>query len=104
MTTRKQVQEVRDFIALAENAVTIAQQKLKTLKESVSVGEKWGEPTPVSPAERGKYAGRNVDELLKSYRALKKSGPHKRGSPEYGRMRELAFAIRAKTGWGGVGD
>lgn len=104
MTTRKQVQEVRDFIALAENAVTIAQQKLRTLRESVSVGEKWGEPTRVSPAERGKYAGRNVDELLKSYRALKKSGPHKRGSPEYGRMRELAFAIRAKTGWGGVGD
>lgn len=64
--------------------------------------EKWGEPTQVSPEERGKYQGKTKAELLKSYHALKKSGPHKRGSPEYGRMRELAFAIRAKTGWGRV--
>jgi len=104
MTTRKQIQEVRDFIALAENAVSLAKRKLQTLKENAAVGEKWDTPTKVSPSERGKYSGRNVDELLKSYRALKKSGPHSRGSPEYGRMRELAFAIRAKTGWGGVGD
>lgn len=104
MTTRKQIQEVRDFIALAENAVTIAQQKLRTLRESVSVGEKWGTKTAVSPSERGKYEGKTADELLKQYRALKKSGPHKRGSAEFGKMRELAFAIRAKTGWGGVGD
>lgn len=64
--------------------------------------EKWGKPTKVSPAERGKYAGRTKAELLKSYNALKKSGPHPKGSPEYGRMRELAFAIRAKGGWGKV--
>lgn len=102
MATRKQIQEVRDFIALAENAVILAKAKLAHLNENVQ--EKWGEPTRVSPAERGKYAGKDVDQLLKSYRALKKSGPHRRGSPEYGRMRELAFAIRAKTGWGGVGD
>lgn len=69
-----------------------------------SLDEKWGEPTKVSPAERGKYKGRSLEELRKSYAALKKSGPHKQGSPEFGRMRELAFAIRAKTGWGGVGD
>lgn len=64
--------------------------------------EKWGKPTKVSPEERGKYAGKTKDELLKSYNALKKSGPHKKGSPEYGRMRELAFAIRAKSDWGKV--
>lgn len=64
--------------------------------------EKWGKSTKVSPAERGKYQGRTKAELLKSYNALKKSGPHPKGSPEYGRMRELAFAIRAKTGWGKV--
>lgn len=64
--------------------------------------EKWGTPTKVSPQERGKYAGRTKSELLKSYNALKKTGPHPKGSPEYGRMRELAFAIRAKTGWGKV--
>lgn len=102
MPTRKQIQEVRDFIALAENAVSLAKNKLARLNENVQ--EKWGEPTRVSPSERGKYAGRNVDDLMKQYRALKKSGPHKRGSSEYGKMRELAFAIRAKTGWGGLGD
>lgn len=64
--------------------------------------EKWGTPTTVSATERGKYAGRTKSELLKSYNALKNSGPHPKGSPEYGRMRELAFAIRAKTGWGKV--
>lgn len=66
--------------------------------------EKWGTPTKVNPKEKGKYAGKTKAELLKSYNALKKSGPHKKGSPEYGRMRELAFAIRAKSGWGKVKD
>ena len=54
------------------------------------------------PSEKGKYEGKTKGELLKSYNALKKSGPHRSGSPEFGRMRELAFAIRAKSGWGGV--
>lgn len=69
---------------------------------SKKVDEKWGEPTTVSPSERGKYSGKNKAELLKSYNALKKTGPHHKGSPEYSRMRELAFAIRAKGGWGKV--
>lgn len=69
-----------------------------------AINEKWGKPTVVSPEEKGKYKGKSKDELLKSYNALKKSGPHKKGSPAYGRMRELAFAIRAKGGWGKVQD
>jgi len=68
-----------------------------------SIQEKWGTETEVSPSEKGKYKGKSLEDLRKSYRALKDSGPHKKGSPEFGRMRELAFAIRAKTGWGGVG-
>lgn len=68
------------------------------------LAEKWGTPTIVSPEEKGKYAGKSKAELLKSYNALKKLGPHKKGSPEYGRMRELAFAIRAKSDWGKVKD
>lgn len=66
------------------------------------IDEKWDKDTAVDPQERGKYNGRTKDELLKSYNALKSSGPHPRGSPEFGRMRELAFAIRAKGGWGKV--
>lgn len=69
-----------------------------------NVSEKWGVATKVSPEEKGKYAGKSKAELLKSYNALKKSGPHSKGSPEFGRMRELAFAIRAKGGWGKVED
>ena len=64
--------------------------------------EAWGEPTTVSSSERGKYEGKTKDELLQQYNELKKTGPHKQGSPEYGKMRELAFAIRAKSGWGPV--
>ena len=74
----------------------------KKVNETEQVDEKWGEETTVSPSERGKYKGKSLEELRKSYNALKASGPHKKGSPEYGRMRELAFAIRAKTGWGNV--
>lgn len=64
--------------------------------------EAWEEPTNVSASERGKYEGKTKEELLKSYNALLKSGPHEKGSADYGRMRELAFAIRAKSGWGPV--
>ena len=82
----------------AEELMREYQQYLK----ETALKEKWGKPTTVAPAERGKYQGRTKADLLKSYRALKKTGPHSKGSPEYGRMRELAFAIRAKSGWGKV--
>jgi hypothetical protein len=73
-----------------------------SLYNSASIGEKWGEPTKVAASEKGKYEGKTKSELLKAYRALRKSGPHPKTSPEYGRMRELAFAIRAKSDWGRV--
>lgn len=68
------------------------------------LGEKWGTDTTVSPSERGKYHGKTKAELLHAYHTLKASGPHHKGSHEYERMRELAFAIRAKGGWGRVGE
>jgi hypothetical protein len=78
---------------------------LNIINEAVgAINEKWGKSTVVSPEEKGKYAGKSKAELLKQYNALKASGPHKKGSPEYGRMRELAFAIRAKSNWGKVKD
>lgn len=64
--------------------------------------EKWGTTTAVNPEERGKYHGKSKAELLKAYNHLKSTGPHKQGSKEFGRMRELAFAIRAKGDWGKV--
>lgn len=68
------------------------------------IDEKWDVKTTVSPKEQGKYKGSSKADLLKQYNTLKKSGPHKKGSREYGTMRELAFAIRAKSGWGKVGE
>ena len=73
------------------------------LRDYINIVEKWGTPTKVAPSERGKYKGRSIEDLRSSLAALKKSGPHKKGSAEYGRMRELQFAIRAKSGWGKVG-
>lgn len=72
------------------------------LKELLS--EKWNKKVTVSPSEKGKYSNKSVSELKSEYERLKKSGPHKKGSPEYEKMRELAFAIRAKTGWGKVSE
>ena len=69
-----------------------------------AMNEKWDTETKVAPSEKGKYEGKSKAELLKAYNALKKSGPHKKGSKEYGKMRELAFAIRAKSDWGKVDE
>lgn len=68
------------------------------------VQEKWDTETKVSPEEKGKYKGKSKAELQKQYNALKARGPHKKGSPDFGKMRELAFAIRAKSGWGKVDE
>lgn len=86
-------ERLRQYIRLVESH----------LKEiAAQLDEKWGKPTQVSPQERGKYKGKSRAELLSAYNKLKASGPHSRGTPEFGRMRELAFAIRAKSGWGRV--
>lgn len=85
---------------LLKRYISLVNESLKL--SELMLMEKWGEPTVVSPEERGKYRGKTKSELLKQYNQLKASGPHKKGSPEYGRMRELAFAIRAKSGWGEV--
>ena len=84
---------LKQYLRLVEN-------HLKEIADQLD--EKWDKPTTVSPEERGKYKGKSKAELLTAYNALKNSGPHRRGSPEFGRMRELAFAIRAKSGWGKV--
>ncbi len=89
---------LRRYVQLLDESVKFAEYAL--LEQEIR--EKWGTETEVSPREQGKYQGKSKEELLKAYNALKKSGPHKKGSPEFGRMRELAFAVRAKSGWGKV--
>ena len=68
------------------------------------IDEKWGIKLKIDKSERGKYKGKTVEDLKKELAKLKKSGPHKKGSPEYEKMMELMFAIRAKTGWGKVSE
>jgi hypothetical protein len=85
--------KLRTYLRLVES-------HLKEIADQLD--EKWGKPTVVAPSERGKYRGKSKAELLSAYNKLKASGPHAKGSDEYGRMRELAFAIRAKSGWGRV--
>jgi hypothetical protein len=85
--------KLRTYLRLVES-------HLKEIADQLD--EKWGKPTVVAPSERGKYRGKTKSELLSAYNKLKASGPHPKGSAEYGRMRELAFAIRAKSGWGKV--
>lgn len=81
--------------------INILNETVRASTES-TVEEKWGKATVVPEKERGKYKGWTLAELRKAYNALKAKGPHKKGSAELGRLRELAFAIRAKTGWGKV--
>lgn len=66
------------------------------------ITEKWGTDYETPEAEKGKYKGKSQAELRSQLSKLKKSGPHKEGSAEYGKMKELQFALRAKTGWGKV--
>lgn len=85
------------------NDKELLRKYINTINEAIQqIDEKWDKETTVSPREKGKYEGKTKAELLKQYNSLKASGPHKQGSPQFGKMRELAFAIRAKGGWGKV--
>jgi hypothetical protein len=74
------------------------------LQRLVAIKEKWGVKSTVNPAEKGKYKGWSQAKLKSVLNTLKKSGPHKKGSAEFGRTRELQFALRSKHDWGKVPD
>ena len=61
--------------------------------------EKFAGNVKLNPAKKGMFNGKTKAELEKQLSALHKSGPHKKGSPEYTKQQELNFAIRAKSGW-----
>jgi len=96
----KRLADIAGKQQLSESAVPAKEPVV----EQEEIAEKWDEPTKVAPSEKGKYKGKTKAELKKQYDRLKASGPHKKGSPEFGRMRELAFAIRAKSDWGKVDE
>lgn len=70
---------------------------------SGSLEEKWAGDTELNPEKKGMFKGRDISSLKAELEKLKASGPHKKDSPEYTKMKEINFAIRAKKNWkGGV--
>ncbi len=54
----------------------------------------------VHPSRKGMFKGVGVDQIRSRLAKLKKSGPHKKGSPKQVKQAELNFALRAKEGHG----
>ncbi len=63
------------------------------------ISEKWDTDYETPKSKKGMFKGKNKADLEKQLSTLKKSGPHKKGSPEYTKEKELNFALRAKSGW-----
>jgi X-linked retinitis pigmentosa GTPase regulator len=68
-------------------------------EEAEQLDEKWNKKGVVNPKKKGMFKGKTKAELETQLSNLKKKGPHKRGSKEDIKMKELNFAIRAKSGW-----
>ena len=68
-------------------------------KAHEELDEKWAGDTKLNPEKKGMFKGKTKAELEKQLARLHKTGPHKKGSPEYTKQQELNFAIRAKSGW-----
>jgi len=83
--------------AIGKGEMSLAGDEMK----EDALDEKWAGDAKVEPT--GQYAGKSVEELKSMLTKLKKSGPHKEGTPGFKRMRQIMFAIRAKKDWkGGV--
>lgn len=68
-------------------------------RKGEELDEKWAGDTKLNPEKKGMFKGKTKADLEKQLAALHKTGPHKKGSPEYTKQQELNFAIRAKSGW-----
>lgn len=59
--------------------------------------EKWAGDAEIKST--GEYSGKSVEQLKSILAKLHKSGPHKEGSPEAKKQKQINFALRAKGGW-----
>ena len=73
-------------------------------QSSNSLEEKWTGDTKLNPEKKGMFKGKTKGELVSRLAKLKAKGPHSKGSPEYTKMKELQFAIRAKGDWGSIDE
>ena len=77
---------------------SMAKEEVEQVDEKIEGG------IHINPEKKGMFNGKNKSELTKQYNNLKANGPHEKGSPSFTKMKELEFAIRAKSGWGKVDE
>jgi hypothetical protein len=58
----------------------------------------------VDPSKAGMFKDTSTDELMKEAAHLKKTGPHKDGTHQAKRQREVLFALRARKNHGFKGS
>jgi hypothetical protein len=66
------------------------------------VSEKWDTDYKTPKSKKGMFDGRTKESLEEELSKLKASGPHKEGSSEFTKMKELQFALRSKNDFGKV--
>ncbi len=75
-------------------------ERLKNSKLDKIVKEAWDAEMHTPESKKGMFKGRTKDSLKSELASLKKSGPHKEGSAEATKEKELDFALRAKNNFG----
>lgn len=92
----------KDKPPLEKETIVKAHDIARNIKKGKKkVSEKWEGKAEIKAT--GEYAGKSLKQLQSMLDDLKKSGPHKAGSAENKKMKQLMFAIRAKKHWkGGV--
>ena len=88
-------------LSMQKPGATPSSTQVGAMKED-ELDEKIEGGIKLNPEKKGMFDGKTKSELMSQYNKLKASGPHKLGSSESTKMKELAFAIRAKSGWGKV--
>ena len=80
-------------------AITLLKERIEfATGKKVVLKEKWDKEVEVK--EPGKYKGWTLEKLRAAHKTLKDKKD--RTATESGKLKELNFAIRAKTGWGKV--
>lgn len=71
----------------------------KSFTDRYKVTEKWDKEAELNPEKKGMFKGRSKESIESELAKLKASGPHKKGSTQFTKEKELNFAKRAKSGW-----
>jgi len=74
---------------------TLNTEETKVIRLKDVLGEKWNKEVTVAASEKGKHSHKSLKELHSQLSAAKEAG-------NTDLVRELNFAIRAKTNWGKV--